>query len=710
MATMKETKNGELKSLLKENKKRIEKMYARFNPITGEGSVGERFLVVLEDFPYRKQWLPVSMKNNKVIKSLVKYKGISGFIENVIGEEDSEENRNTVIDMYIRIRSLYDFPFWAATFCKIKNKKVGEPDCLFRLTYPQRKFVALLEGMRLQNKPIRVILLKARQWGGSTTSQLYMSWLQLVHKQGLNSLIISNFNKGAEVINGMFKKMIEAYPVKMLHEAGEQYSENEDKYVSVGRSGLSKMVPQRNCTISIGSAESPDSCRGGDYALVHLSEVGLWKATEGKKPEDIVRSACSGVLYKPYTMIVYESTANGVGNFFHKEYVSACSKIAKSQFSPLFISWFDIEMYQLGFATDAEKEKFALWLLENKNGQQTQSDREEPGKYLWSLWESGASLEGIHWYVEERTKFNDHGQMASEYPSDDIEAFVNSGSAVFDKYQVYALRQSTIAPPLHVGDIYGYTDTGEDSLRELRFKSDAQGILQIWQMPDNDSDSDDFVSDRYIAVVDVGGRSNKADYSVIVVFDRLAMIDGGKPAVVAQWYGHIDMDLLAWKAAQIASFYDDALLVIESNTLETHDRNRDVDGDQSQAILAQIKDVYPNLYARKQSEDVIRNGKAKKYGFHTNVSTKPMIISTLVKVIREGMYVERDSRCIDEYLNYEKKPNGSFGAKEGTHDDLLMTRAIGLHICFYEMPMPAIVSKSNAPHNFNSRVLSAASM
>ena len=51
---------------------------------------------------------------------------------------------------------------------KIKNKKVGEPDCLFRLTYPQRKFVSLLEGMRLQNKPIRVILLKARQWGGST--------------------------------------------------------------------------------------------------------------------------------------------------------------------------------------------------------------------------------------------------------------------------------------------------------------------------------------------------------------------------------------------------------------------------------------------------------------------------------------------------------------------------------------------------------------
>ena len=36
---------------------------------------------------------------------------------------------------------------------------------------------------------------------------------------------------------------------------------------------------------------------------------------EGEKaPEDIVRSACSGILLKPYTMIVYESTANGTGD------------------------------------------------------------------------------------------------------------------------------------------------------------------------------------------------------------------------------------------------------------------------------------------------------------------------------------------------------------------------------------------------------------
>lgn len=710
MASIKTKSKDPISDIIAENTRRRGVMFAPFNPITGQGSVGERAEVSIPDFPLPKMWLPASMVGNRLVRELVAHGGINGFLREVMQAEPTPENREAVIDRFVRLRCLHDFPFWAATFVYIKNKEVGQPDCLFRLTYPQRRFVALLEQMRLADEPIRVILLKARQWGGSTTSQLYMAWLQLIHRTGLNSLIVSNYNEGARKIKGMFKKMIREYPLTMLHEVGDTYTLSEEKLVGVEGSTLTQLVPQRNATISIGSAESPDSCRGGDYALVHLSEVGLWKATDGKKPEDMVRSACSGVLYRPNTMIVYESTANGVGNFFHNEYVAAKDPEIKSQFEPLFISWFDIELYQLPFDSELERLTFAQWLYDNRLNGSTRSDREECGKYLWWLWNIGASLEGIHWYVEERAKYHDHGSMASEYPSDDVEAFVNSGCAVFDKYSVEALRPAAKAPARYVGDIYAYGDEGEDALRDLRFKADAQGLLWVWNLPDpvNPNDPEEVIN-RYLTVVDVGGRSHKADWSVIVVFDRLLMMDGGKPAVVAQWYGHIDMDLLAWKAAQIAAFYDNSQLVIESNTLETHDKERNVDGDQSAAILNQIKDIYPNLYARKQSEDAIIQGLPVRYGFHTNVATKPMIISTLVKVIREGLYVERDKRCLDEYLNYEKKPNGSFGAKQGTHDDLLMTRAIGLHICFYEMELPQVVTRGSNNLKYVPKVVSAAS-
>lgn len=674
--------------ILNENQARLDFIHSPFNPVTGECSIGERVRVEIPDYPLPIQCLPTAMMKVPMVKKLIKAGSVAKFVTDVLKTDYNDEHRQLVINQFVRIRMRYDFPFWASTFVWIKRKGGGE-DCLFRLTRPQRKFVSKLEELRLANKPIRLILLKARQWGGSTTSQLYMAWLQLVHKVGLNSIIIAHQGAGSEEIRDMFDRMIKAYPTELLYSIGEAYSESEPKFVGVGRSGSIYRVPQRNCKIKIGTAERPDGCRGGDYNLVHLSEVGIWKATDGKKPEDIVRSACSGILLRPYTMIVYESTANGTGNFFQMEYDSA--KKGDSQFEPMFISWFDIDEYSLQFESDADRKAFAESLLLNKDNANVMSNREEPGKYLWSLWEKGATLEAINWYVQERKKCSDHAIMASEYPSDDVEAFVHSGERVFDEYKVAELRSGCKAP-LMVGDVYADGDVGKDVFKNLRFKEDRQGLFWIWSPPE--IDPNEKVTDRYLTVVDVGGRSNKADYSVIVVFDRLFMAEGGKPIVVAQWYGHTDIDLLAWKAAQIAKYYDDSLLVIESNTLETHDRDRNVDGDQSHFILNQIKDVYPNLYARKQSAEQIAEGAPVRFGFHTNISTKPMIISTLVKVIRESLYVERDDRCLNEFLTYEKKPNGAFGATIGNHDDLLMTRAIGLHVCFFEMETPKFITSN----------------
>lgn len=667
------------------NHARNAEIKAKFNPITGEGSIGERKKIVIEDFPFPVQYIPKTMMRVPLVRQLVEACSIKRFLEEYMNTEYSDEDKEKVIEQFVRIRVKHDFAFWAAMYVFIKQKGGGE-DVHFRLNRPQRKLIMRFERRRLQGKPIRLILLKARQWGGSTATQIYMAWLQLVHKVGLNSLIVGHVKDASTEVKDMFDKLIKEYPIKMLYEMGEAYNETDPKIVGVGQSGNIHRIPQRNCKIKVGTAEKPNSARGGDYNLVHCTEVGLWVTTDGKTPEQIVRSACSGILLKPYTMIVYESTANGTGNFFQREYDAA--KAGKSQFESLFIAWFEIEQYAL--ALDDEV-KFATWLWENRNNENANSDREESGRYLWWLWEQGATLEAINWYILERSKYTDHGDMASEYPSDDVEAFVHSGARVFDKYHVEKFKKACKAPKW-IGDVYADGDEGEEALVNLRFSEDKQGLLWVWAMPDVDGDEE--VTDRYLVVVDIGGRGKKADWSVIVVFDRLNQMEGGKPVVVAQWYGHIDMDRLAWKAAQIAAYYDNAYLVIESNTLETHDKERQVDGDMSGYILNQIKDVYTNLYARKQSDEEIKEQAPKKYGFHTNVATKPKIISTLVKVIRDHLYVERDARCLDEYLCYEKKKNGAFGAITGKHDDLLMTRAIGLQIAFYEMDLPTIVVKT----------------
>ncbi len=700
--------NSEIAHIIAENDRRNDVMFAKFDPVTGEGSIGDRVRVCISDFAVPVQYLPAEMMSIPFVKMLVEAGSIKAFLADKLQVTPSAGDYTKVSRTLIRLRFKHDFPFWAATLVYIHNKKAGN-DVLFRLYYPQRILVSRFEAKRKAGLPIRLILLKARQWGGSTTTQLYMAWLQFVHKKGLNSLIIAHQGAASDEIKDMFDLMISRYPVEFLHGMGEAYSVNEDKLVGVGKSGSTHRVPQRNCKIKVGTAERPNGCRGGAYSLVHLSEVGLWQKTEGKSPQDIVRSACSGILLEPYTMIVMESTPNGTGNFFHTEYTAAADPTIKSQYEALFIAWFQIEQYARPFKSPDEMRAFAKALYDNRHNAYVPSNREESGRYLWTLWEKGASLEAINWYIEERAGKDDFAIMASEYPSDDVEAFVHSGTMVFDKYLVKRFETSC-RPPRFIGEVYAKGDEGEDALEGLHFQEDRQGLLSIWAKPETYDDYE--VTDRYLTVVDVGGRSNKADWSVIVVFDRMSMVDGSEPpSVVAQWYGHCDIDRLAWRAAQIAAYYNNSLLVIESNTLETHDKERQVEGgDQSQYILNQISDIYPNLYARRQSEDEIREGLPRKYGFHTNVATKPMIISTLVKVIRDRLYIERDKRCLDEYITYERKANGAYGAIVGKHDDLLMTRAIGLHICFREMDMPQLVPVVSRTHKKNRGPVSEASI
>lgn len=683
---MKETIDITISKILQENERRRAIVFASFNPITGEGSIGERVAFTISNYPIPTQYLPVEMMDEPFVKKLSKAGSVDAFIRDALMLPVTDEARDKVVEEFIRIRQNHDFPFWAAMFAYIKRKG-GGTDVLFRLNRPQRKLIKRLEKMRKAGKPIRLILLKARQWGGSTAIQIYMAWLQLVHEVGLNSLIIAHQGTGSDEIKDMFDRMIKSYPVEMLHELGDAYAPNEPKMVGVGKSGNIFRVPQRNCKIKIGTAERPNSCRGGDYNLVHLSEVALWKETDGKKPEDIVRSACSGILLRPYTMIVYESTPNGVGNFFHKEYLAA--KKGLSQFEAMFVAWFEIEQYELPFENKAEKYEFAKKLFAYRRNEEIKSDREEPGTYLWRLWEKGATLEAIHWYVSERSKYTNHGDMASEYPSDDIEAFTYSGRKVFSSEDVEQFRPACRAPRW-IGEIYGSADEGEKAIEGLRFKKEADGRLFMWHDVER-SDTEE-VTDRYLVVVDVcKGHTKNADFADILVIDRLFMMDGEPPVVAAEWHGHIDMDKLAWKATQVAAYYNNALLVIESNTLETNNTK-----GEAEYILTLIHEVYGRqLYARKQSAEDIRQGLPKKYGYHTNPLTKKVVIYNLKVVIRERLYIEREEACLDEYQAYVETENNVFEAMEGYHDDRLMTRAIGMQVCYHEMELPRIVKRVN---------------
>lgn len=635
-------------TVIEENRRRLDSFLRPYNQITGEGSTCiPRQRLCIEELG-GVLYVPVGMVEENVwVQLLAKHASFGRFIAEELHMIPDSKNIEELTGQFYMLRIRYDFEFWAASSVVIKDKISGA-DVPFFLNYAQRRLLSKFEDARLHDRPIRIILLKARQWGGSTLTQIYMAWIQLVHKRAWNSVICAHLKDSAANIKGMYAKLLENYPEFLL---GGQV-----RFEPFQRMQNTSVIKQTGCKVTIGSAETPNSVRGTDVAMAHLSEVAFWPDTKEKKSTDLIRSVSSTVSLVPYSMVVLESTANGVGDYFHTEYTLA--KEGKSDKQPLFIPWFEIEMYRLPVAD-----------YEALIGGFTDYDR--------FLWECGATLEAIAWYRVKRLEYQNHSDMMAEYPSDDVEAFAHSGERVFDRNRVQRLRNGCSAPA-ETGELQSETHrfSKKRALQQLVFVPDSTGCLSIWVPPGKES-----VKRRYVVSVDVGGRSQGADYSVITVIDRFPMMSGGVPEIAATWRGHIDHDLLVWKAAQIATWYQRALLVIESNTLETEN----TDGEHSQFILETLADVYSNLYARTDT-DRIKEGEPVRYGFHTNRSTKTLLIDHMVMLLREGGYIERDIRACDEYDTYEKKPNGSFGAIEGKHDDMLMSRAIGLYVAYTEAP------------------------
>lgn len=648
----------DLQTILAENKKRLEFLRGEYDPLKGINSPLERLEFQFTSGGQKFYFLPsiLEIPEMKEIQDL-----------KIPVQEYCKKNRIGFDKLIYRInehRLDNDFEFWAAVTAKIKNKEGGGL-IPFLLNPPQRKILATIEKLRFEKKPIRVVLLKARQFGGSTFIQIYMAWIQLRRKTSWNSVIAAHINSASLNIRGMYSTLIKNYQ----HVQTTTYRPFEG-------SVNTKQIVERSNKITVGSMQTPDSIRSEDVAMAHLSEVGLWRQTDGKKPEDLIQSIVGSVLSLPESVIVMESTAKGLGNYFHTTYTQA--KKGMNAYTPVFIPWYEIplDMIDLNEGEDLE-------IINSFN------------EYEQYLWKQGATLEGIKWY---RFKLREYGgntvSMRSENPSNDIEAFQGSGARFFAA-DVIELQREFNMDPILVGDVFADAQTGPESLDNIEIKEHPNGNLKVWAFPDLvEPETNRKWKNRYCVSVDIGGRSKEADDSVIKVFDRKELSSGGMLHPVLKWAGKIDFDRLAWKAAQIATLYGEALLVPEMNKQRESDAKFD-EGSQFYTLVDEIADHYENIYCRTTPEQ-IREGLPRVYGFHMNSQTKPMVLNTLNKAMRDLIYVEYDSVACDQYDSFENKGDGKTGAVEGSHDDEVIATAIGVWACIEHLPPCVLVDPAQA--------------
>ena len=194
-------------------------------------------------------------------------------------------------------------------------------------------------------------------------------------------------------------------------------------------------------------------------------------------------------------------------------------------------------------------------------------------------------------------------------------------------------------------------------------KSGFDRNLWIWGYPD--------YSKKYLVSADVA-RGDGTDYSAAHVFDLEEMEQ------VAEYKGQLGTTEFGNFLIELATKYNDALLVVENNNI-------------GWATLQTIIDRgYENLFYQEKNHLVVdednqhtnryRNiDKNKIPGFTTTLRTKPLMVAKMEEYTREKMVKIKSTRLIDELFVFIYK-NSKTQALEGYNDDLVMSYSILLWI------------------------------
>lgn len=176
-----------------------------------------------------------------------------------------------------------------------------------------------LEEQRLKTGKVRAIILKGRQQGCSTYVEGRYYW-RTSHRTGVKAFILAH----------------ESESTSALFEMAKRYHDNCPKHVKPEiRSSNAKELSfaALDSGYKIGTAGNDSVGRGTTIQYFHGSEVAFWKNTG-----ELTKGILQAVPDADETEVIYESTANGVGNFFHQQCIKAMK--GETEFQFIFVPWF----------------------------------------------------------------------------------------------------------------------------------------------------------------------------------------------------------------------------------------------------------------------------------------------------------------------------------------------------------------------------------
>lgn len=527
-----------------------------------------------------------------------------------------------------------DREWYIENFLKIRNKQSQLVP--FILNDAQKIVMDIIRDCEENNKLKRFIVLKARQMGLSTLFE-GLIFHDTANNKFKNSLIVAHEEPASQNLFNMSKLYYEELPdvIRPM----KKYSNGKILAFESpeGNEEEKKKNPGLRSKITIATAGAGEVGRSSTIHNLHASEVAFFPDAK-----TTMLGLLQSIPDEMNTLVVLESTANGVGDYFHDMWQKA--SLGENEFIPIFLPWFIDPGYTRPFRSDAEKAQF----LDEISIVSSNSDGKQIKTYEIELMEKfDLTLEQLNWrkYTIANKCQGDEILFMQEYPATAEESFISSGRP---KFSIPSLRkyQTITKEPSR-----GYLR--EDELGNVHFIEDANGYVSVWQRPEGGR--------HYSIGADVAEGLAHGDYSCAVVGDNLSF------DTVAMWHGHIDPDLYGLELIKLAKYYNEAYLGVEGN-------------NHGLATLSILKrEEYWNLYFSKE-HDKIADKETQKLGWYTTSKTKPFMIDKLQEFIRElhlGIYSDL---IVGECFTYVIEDNGSTNAQSGCHDDTIMAMAIMLQL------------------------------
>ncbi len=504
-------------------------------------------------------------------------------------------------------------------FLKIRDKS-GKIVPL-KLNPPQRRLYETIREQWKAGKPVRIIILKARQMGFSTLTEAIIFWYTVTSEQS-ESLIVAHQEESTGNLFRMSKRFLDELPgpLKPMTRASNGQELNFDR-PSQSRSQKKGLGSRIRCATAGGRGI------GRSYTLscLHLSEFAFWP---GDKQETLT-GLMQAVPDKAGTIVIMESTANGYDAF--KDIWDRAverQRTGEDGFIPVFFPWYEMPEYERevppGFQRTPEEAQLAE---------------------AYGL--SDRQLSWRRWCIENNCN-GDLNLFKQEYPATPDEAFIATGACVFDKEAVVLRREQVRKDAWETGEFK--IERAGGRIKKWEWQPDERGPIRIRKKPE--------AGRPYVIGGDTAGEGS--DWFVGQVLDN---VTGEQVAVLRHQYGEREyaeqMYCLGW-------YYNEALVGIEIN-YSTYPQKK----------LEELG--YTHFYVRDRV-DSFTGKPMDAFGFQTTAKTRPLAVDGLRDVADHEIGLITDYETLGEMLTFVYDERRRPQAEEGAHDDCVMALAIAWYI------------------------------